>query len=211
MTNKGSLDSMNNILLLGSKSYSRKLLLDYARIPYQIVEQEADESQCDWNLPMQQVVENIALYKMNHVIMPKGTKEGDIAFVLTADTLSQERDGTISGKPTGEQDAIDKIRRARAGMRTGTGFCLDRRVWRAGNWEIEQRIQQYVEASYIFAIPEEWVERYMQNTISLNASGAIAIEEYGAQFLKEVQGSYTAIVGLPLFEVREALEKLGFF
>lgn len=202
---------MKNILLLGSKSYSRKLLLNQARIPFQIVEQEADESQCDWNLPMPQVVANIALYKMNHVIMPHGSKEGDVAYVLTADTLSQERDGTISGKPTDAQDAIDKIRRARAGMRTGTAYCLDKRVWRAGKWEVEQRIQGYVEAEYIFAIPEEWVERYMQNTISLSASGAIAIEEYGAQFLKEVQGSYSAIVGLPLFEVREALEKLGFF
>lgn len=202
---------MKNILLLGSKSYSRKLLLDQARIPYQIIEQEADETQCDWGLAMPQVVANIALYKMEHVIMPGGTQEGQRAFVLTADTLSQERDGTISGKPTDAQDAIDKIRRARAGMRTGTAFCLDKRAWRAGKWEIEQRIQGYVQAEYIFAIPEEWIERYMQNTISLSASGAIAIEEYGSQFLKEVQGSYTAIVGLPLFEVREALEKLGFW
>ena len=31
------------------------------------------------------------------------------------------------------------------------------------------------------------------------------------EFLKELNGSYTAIVGLPLYEVREALEKLGFF
>jgi predicted house-cleaning NTP pyrophosphatase (Maf/HAM1 superfamily) len=29
--------------------------------------------------------------------------------------------------------------------------------------------------------------------------------------LKTVTGSYSTIIGLPLFEVREALEKLGFF
>ncbi len=201
---------MKNILLLGSKSYSRKLLLDYARIPYQVIEQEADESQCDWGLPMPQVVANIALYKMNHVIMPGG-KEGDVAYVLTADTLSQERDGTIGGKPENLQDAIEKIRRARGGMRTGTAFCVDKREWRGGEWQVTQRIQQYVEAAYIFDIPEAWIDRYIANTIALSASQAIAIEEYGAQFLREVQGSYTAIVGLPLFEVREALEELGFF
>lgn len=202
---------MKHILLLGSKSYSRKLLLDYARIAYRVIEQDADETQCDWNLPMQQVVESIALYKMNHVIVPQGTQEGEIAFVLTADTLSEEHDGTISGKPVDIQDAIAKIRRARAGMRTGTAFCIDKKIWRNGNWEVEQRIAQYVEAEYIFDIPEAWIERYMQNSISLTASGAIAIEEYGAQFLKEVRGSYSTIVGLPLFEVREALEHLGFF
>ena len=66
---------MKNILLLGSKSYSRKLLLDYARIPYHVIEQEADETQCDWGLAMPQVVANIALYKMEHVIMPGGSKK----------------------------------------------------------------------------------------------------------------------------------------
>jgi len=202
---------MNNILLLGSKSYSRKLLLDFARIPYQVIEQDADETQCDWELAMPQVVANIARYKMKHVIMPQGTQEGQIAYVLTADTLSQEKDGTISGKPVNREDAINKIRRARAGMRTGTAFCLDKRVWRNEKWEVEQRIEQYVEAEYIFDIPEAWIERYVQNSIVLNASGAIAIEEYGAQFLKEVRGSYSAIVGLPLFEIREALEEVGFF
>ena len=130
--------------------------------------------------------------------------------MLTADTLSQEKDGTIGGKPDYAQDAIEKIRRARAGMRTGTAFCLDKRVWRAGKWEVDQRIEGYVEAEYIFAIPEAWIDRYMQIP-SLERFQAIAIEEYGAQFLKEVQGSYSAIVGLPLFEVREALEKLGFW
>lgn len=202
---------MNNILLLGSKSYSRKLLLDYARIPYQVIEQDADETQCDWGLAMPQVVANIARYKMEHVVMPQGKTEGQIAFVLTADTLSQEKDGTIGGKPANLEDAIEKIRRARGGMRTGTAFCLDKRVWQDGKWQVEQRIEQYVEAAYIFDIPEEWIDRYIANTIALNASQAIAIEEYGAQFLKEVRGSYSTIVGLPLFEVREALEELGFF
>jgi septum formation protein len=202
---------MNNILLLGSKSYSRKLLLDFARIPYQVIEQDADETQCDWKLAMPQVVANIARYKMEHVVMPGGNAEGQIAFVLTADTLSQEKDGTIGGKPENLEDAIEKIRRARGGMRTGTAFCLDKRVWRSGKWDVQQRIEQYVEASYVFDIPEAWIDRYIAHTIALSASQAIAIEEYGAQFLKEVHGSYSAIVGLPLFEVREALEKVGFW
>lgn len=202
---------MNNILLLGSKSYSRKLLLDFARIPYHVIEQDADETQCDWKLAMPQVVANIARYKMEHVVMPQGNAQGQISFVLTADTLSQEKDGTVGGKPANLDDAIAKIRRARAGMRTGTAFCLDRRIWQNGQWQVDRRIEQYVQAEYIFDIPEAWIDRYIANTIALSASQAIAIEEYGAQFLKEVHGSYSTIVGLPLFEVREALEKIHFF
>lgn len=202
---------MKHTLLLGSKSYSRKLLLDLAKIPYLVVNQEADEAQCDWGLPMQQLVENIALHKMEHVIVPTGKKEGDVAFVLTADTLSLEHDGKISGKPVDREDALNKIRRAREGMRTGTAFCLDKKIWRDGAWHTEKRIARYVDAEYTFAIPEEWVEPYIEHSIGLKAAGAIAIEQYGAQFLKEIRGSYSTIVGLPLFEVREALQELGFF
>ncbi|MCX5922118.1 MAG: Maf family protein [Candidatus Dependentiae bacterium] len=47
--------------------------------------------------------------------------------------------------------------------------------------------------------------------IALEAAHTIAIEEFGAQFLKVIHGSYLTIVGLPLFELREALEELDFF
>ena len=51
---------MNNTLLLASKSQSRQRLLRDARIPFAIIEQEADESKCDWALPLEQVVQSIA-------------------------------------------------------------------------------------------------------------------------------------------------------
>ena len=38
----------------------------------------------------------------------------------------------------------------------------------------------------------------------------MAIEGVGSQFVKSIDGSYTAIVGLPLFELRTALLELGF-
>ena len=62
--------TQKNILLLGSKSASRKLLLEESLIPYQVVEQEADESECDWGLQLQQLTQSIARHKMDHVVMP---------------------------------------------------------------------------------------------------------------------------------------------
>lgn len=201
---------MKNILLLGSKSASRKKLLTESRIPFTILEQDADETVCDWGMPLSALVETIALYKMEHVVMPKGT-EGEVCFVLTADTLSQDSDGSINGKPTDRADAIEKIKTARAGSRLSTAFCLDRKVFRNGAWHVDKRIVQCVHSEYQFSIPDAWIETYLDNSLALQCSNAIAIEEYGMQFLKVVHGSYSTIVGLPLFEVREALEQLGFF
>lgn len=44
----------------------------------------------------------------------------------------------------------------------------------------------------------------------MDCAGAVTIEEFGMQFVKEIHGSYSNIIGLPLFEVRHALKTLGF-
>lgn len=198
-------------LLLGSKSYSRKLLLHEAKIPFSVVYQDADESQCDYSLPLEQLVASIALHKMNQVILEPGKKEGDICFVLTGDTLSQDTNGKINGKPISRADAIEKLKSARDGSRLCTSFCLDRKVWKDGTWTVEQRITKSVLAEYLFYVPDEWIDIYLDNSIGMQASNAIAIEGYGGQFLQWVKGSYTTIVGMPMFELREALEEVGFF
>lgn len=202
---------MNTPLLLGSKSPSRQMLLRESRIPFELVTQDADETQCDWGQSLAQVTSAIALYKMEHLVLPPGKKEGDVCFVLTADTLSQDSSGEICGKPLDRDDARRMIRLARAGSTLCTSFCLDRKIWRSGKWHIDERIHENVHAAYTFFIPEEWVEWYLDNSIGIQCANAIAIEGLGAQFLKEVRGSHSTIIGLPLFEVRMALTTLGFF
>ncbi|HRN77895.1 MAG TPA: Maf family protein [Candidatus Dependentiae bacterium] len=203
--------NFNNVLLLGSKSPSRQQLLRDSQIPFALIDQRADESQCDWGLSLPHVVQSIARHKMNHLILSDGKKEGEVCFVLTADTLSQSLDGTLHGKPTDRADAIAKIKDARKGARLCSAFCLEKKIWRQGTWYTQQKIEEVVHASYIFDIPDEWIDIYLERSIGMQTAGAIAVEGYGAQFLKMVDGSYPAIVGLPMFELRHALEKVGFF
>lgn len=92
-----------------------------------------------------------------------------------------------------------------------TAFCLDKKIWRAGKWEVDKRIQKAVSAEYIFNIPDAWINIYLKNSLGLSASNAIAVEGFGAQFLEVIKGSYTTIVGLPMYEIRQALEEVGFF
>lgn len=199
-------------LLLGSKSFSRKMLLDQAQIPYTLVPQDADEMVCDWTLPLEQAVASIARHKMDHVVLPDGIMNDDICFVLTADTLSIDARGILNGKPIDRDDAIEKIRRNRGKThRLATAYCIDRRVWKDNAWHIEQRIENVVSAEYQFDIPDEWIDVYLEKSMGMLASGAVAVELYGAQFLRYVHGSYSTIIGLPMYEVREALTALGFF
>ncbi len=201
---------MSNILLLASSSKSRQQLLSEIQIPFKVISQSADETRCDWGLPLPQVVRTIAALKMDHAQLPQG-KEGEVCYVLTADTLCMDKNGQLQGKPADYADAVAKIKSSRGGAQCGTALCLDLKVWQKGAWQLDKRIERYVQAYYEFEVPDHLIEPYIANSRCLETAGAIVIEGYGQQFLKKVEGSYSSIIGLPLFEVREALEDIGFF
>src|SRR5215813_12720331 len=130
-------------LYLASQSKSRQQLLQEALIPYPLLAQSADETACDWTQPLDQVVLSIALHKMEHITVPP-EKEGLEVLVLTADTLSHDTNGVIEGKPIDRADAIRKIKKARFGTHLYTAFCLDKKVFRSGQWHTLDRIHKAV-------------------------------------------------------------------
>lgn len=202
---------MKKTLYLASKSPSRQYLLRESKIDFTLLSQNADEAQCDWSLSINEVVTSIARYKMNCVTMPQGT-EGEQAFVLTADTLTQDKKGVIHGKPLDKSDALRKMEALRDGVVVATAFCLSKKVFRQGAWILEDQREQCVISRCEFIVPSSWAERYFkESVIGYEAAGGMAVEAYGMQFLRYIEGSYSAVIGLPLFEVREALDALTFF
>lgn len=200
-------------LYLASASSSRKKLLTEAKIPFKIVQQDADESLCDWSQPLKEVVTSIANLKMDHVIMPTA-KEGDIAIVLTADTLGADSKGNICGKPKSRENVIEMIRSYRNGAETGTAYCLSLKKFESGNWSEVERIFGFAKAEYVFDVPDELIDWYLDKCFEgysfFDVSGGVIVDGPGAQFLKEIKGSYTAVVGLPMYELRRDFMKLGF-
>ena len=196
-------------LFLASKSESRQNLLRESKINFKLVDQNFDESLCDRNLPLRKLVESIAQKKMEHVILPDANEQ-DSCLVLTADTMGIDREGKIHGKPKDKEDAIRMIKSFQNGSLTGTAICLEQRNWVSGQWEYQKRIVRYAQAEYLFFIPDKYIEWYLDNFENegyLNVSGAVQIEGIGAQFLKNLNGSYSAVLGLPLYELRGALEE----
>lgn len=199
-----------NTLLLGSTSRPRQILLEDALISFIVVGHDANEDDIK-HTTIEETVLNIARLKMDNVFMPADQKEGDAIFVLTADSMGCTMDGVIHGKPKDRDDAIAKIKALSGESTTATGFCVEKRVIKDGVWTTADKREGVVVARCKFEVPDAWLDRYLENSWALKAAGAIAIELYGAQFLKWVDGSSTAIMGLPMFEVRQALEEVGFF
>jgi septum formation protein len=201
-----------NTLLLGSSSFSRQQLLTKAAIPFIVVGHTADESQCKRSSSLSDMVVDIARLKMEHVVMPEG-QEGEYSFVLTADTLTQDPTGRICGKPVDYADAVSMLKAAQKGcMRAGTAFCLEKKVYRQGKWKTVASQEGYNQAEYIFHVPDEQLDNYFaHSTLYLQVAGGVAIEEYGIQYFREIRGSFSAVIGLPMAEVYDALIKMGFF
>ncbi|MFA6065944.1 MAG: Maf family protein [Candidatus Babeliaceae bacterium] len=199
------------ILYLASQSYSRAMLLKESQIDFIVIHQDADESQCDWNLPIEKVVESIAVHKMEHLVL-QPHEQNAVVYVLTADTLVQDAYGALHGKPIDYQDAVEKIKKLRNGTRIVTSFCLDKKRFSGDHWIIEQRVQVTVEASCSMIIPDNAIDDYLAALpLALKCAGAMALEGYGMQFVKSLSGSYSALLGLPLYELRQALQAIGFY
>ncbi len=202
---------MSKILYLASTSRVRQVLLQEARIPFECIGHGADEEAADRSLPFLELLQQIARDKMDHALLQPGTHEGQEVFVLSADSMGYDAQGVVHGKPKDREDALRKIKSLKEKSTTATAYCLDKKRWDGSVWVVVERCERVVESQCRFVVPDQWVDRYLEHSWAMTAAGAIAVEFYGTQFLEWVDGSYSAVMGLPMFELREDLEKLWFF
>lgn len=199
-------------LYLASKSAARRDLLMQARIPFFLLEQDANESLCDWGLTLERVALSVAEHKMQHALTPQN-QAGNEFFVLTADTVVQDKNGLLYAKPENYDHAFSMMRSFASGtVRVATAFVVEKRVKRNDQWIVNDKVVDVVVSQLELEIDDFWIKRYLEMVPEyLSIAGALQIEGFGSQFIKKIDGSYSGILGLPLCEVRQALEKLRFF
>ena len=199
------------VIYLASQSGSRKKLLDLAQIPYKTIEHRSDECAVPVVPSFKEYVLSIARDKMDHVVLPTNFSEGTDIFVLTADTLIRTAETKkILGKPENMSDAkrmLLMLRSERAEL--VTACCFDKKVFSNGEWGTVAKEHWTTSARFSFIVEENFVDTYFEKMPhALNACGAGIVEDFGLNFLKDVEGSFTAIIGLPLFELGHALSRL---
>ena len=73
-----------------------------------------------------------------------------------------------------------------------------------------QVISKLVESKVTFKVlSEEEIEAYWRTGEPQDKAGGYAIQGYAGQFVTKIEGSYSAIVGLPLYETSELLKKVS--
>jgi septum formation protein len=121
--------------------------------------------------------------------------------VLAADT-TVVRDGEIVGKPADADDAADILRRlAGREHRVVTAVALaqyDRVETRLSDSTVEFRI-----------LSADEIRRYVATGEPFDKAGAYAVQGRAAAFVTRISGSYSGIMGLPLADAAELLQRFG--
>ena len=120
--------------------------------------------------------------------------------VMGADT-AVVIDGRILGKPVNRQEAVDMLT-SLSGRRHQVMSAV---AMMAGHTAVRLNISQ---VTFRNLSPEE-IEAYWESGECHDKAGAYAIQGRAAIFIKELQGSYSGVMGLPLYETAALLQQFG--
>ena len=190
-------DLMTSRLILASASPRRKELLKLAGLNFEIIPSDVDEAFLKGETPE----EHVLRLSEEKAVFIAGLNPD--VWVLGADTIV-----IINGEILGKPAAVDEAREMLVKLsgrehKVITGFCLTRK-----NENV--MVKDAVESTVVFKkIPEDEIEWYVRTKEPYDKAGGYAVQGIGAFFIKEIHGSYTNVVGLPLCEVIETLREIG--
>ena len=191
MTAKGELP-----LILASSSPRRQEILSSAGIEFEVIPSEVDESFLQGESSEERVVR---LARMKAL---KAAEKHKDRWVLAADTIVVI-DGKILGKPRGRRGAEEMLQMlSDREHRVITGYCLMQASSR------KNREGKVITRVRFKTLSPEEIRWYLDTGEPFDKAGGYAIQGKAAFMVKEINGSYTNVVGLPLTEVVEALEEL---
>lgn len=186
---------MATTILLASASPRRRELLDQIRINHRVCPVDIDETPLPQESPLA-YVQRLAAEKSAAGVL----KYGMDLPVLAADTCVVLGD-KIMGKPKDQTDALAMLR-----LLSGSTH----QVYTA----VSLRGKRYGEAVSITAVTFRHLTAsemlaYWQTGEPQDKAGAYAIQGLGGAFVTALSGSFSGVVGLPVFETTQLLAQEG--
>jgi len=183
------------VLRLASASPRRRQLLDLIGVPHLVTPADIDETPAAREPASQYVCRlaqgKAAAVRAGHADLP----------VLAADTTVHV-DGVILEKPRDESDCLRML-----GLLSGrvhevlTGLCV---IGAHGPTVMLSRTEVAFRR-----ISSDEMRAYWHSGEPHGKAGAYAIQGLGAVFVEKIVGSYTNVMGLPLFETAQVLRSHG--
>jgi nucleoside triphosphate pyrophosphatase len=186
-----------NAIILASESTRRVDILRLLGIPFSIIPPDIDETRRPDETPKEFVL-RISYEKANKV----GKLFPD-KWVIGADTIVVYKNKVL-GKPSGEDEAFKMLQLLKGKWhKVITGFCVLNVVrdiiYRDA---VETRV-------FMKDLVDQEIMKYIGTSEPLDKAGSYAVQGKGGYMVKEIKGSYSNVVGLPICEVAQVLLSLG--
>lgn len=196
-----------NIIYLASKSPRRRELLKQIGVHFELLMMREHAPRVD-------VDESPLLDETAHVYVQRIVKlkaETSLKVmkqrrlpqrpILTADT-TVTLDGHILGKPVDKADAMRMLSQLSG---------QSHQVLTAIAIAVDNEIKQVMTTSFVtFAkMSEDEIRRYVDTGEPMDKAGAYAVQGLAAKFITKLSGSYSGVMGLPLYETATLLRQCG--
>jgi septum formation protein len=180
-------------VVLASASPRRAALLEQIGVSFNVRVARIDESPRPGEMPGD-YVERLALEKAHAVARPG-------QLTLGADTMVVV-DGEMLGKPAGRRAGIDMLGRlAGRTHQVITGVAVT-------NYARSRALRVTTDVTFR-AITAEEAGAYWDTGEPSDKAGGYGIQGIGGIFAQSINGSYSAVVGLPLTETEALLREFG--
>lgn len=193
---------MTKSVVLASASPRRTALLKQMNIAHRILPADIDETPKDGESP-DTLVKRLAAEKAL-TVKAKLIQQGEMTnetVILASDTLIAFNGNSV-GKPENKADAKRILR-----MLSGNKHEVLTAISAVSN--AKQRtevINTYVEFA---SLTDAQIDAYWETGEPADKAGGYAIQGIGGEFVVSINGSASAVVGLPLYETRQLLNAFG--
>ena len=182
-------------IILASASPRRKELLDQINVSYRVYPVDLDETPWPDEAPLA-YVQRVAAEKSAAC---KARLNTEIP-VLAADT-AVILGAVIMGKPKDKADAMDMLTQLSG---------KTHQVYSAISLRGREHVQAVSITEVTFrCLTEQEILDYWHSGEPVDKAGSYAIQGRGGVFAESIKGSFSGVVGLPLFETAELLSKQG--
>lgn len=188
---------MRPLVYLASRSPRRRELLRQIGVAHRLLDIEVDERVREGESPSDYVLRVSQDKAVAGLEACHGTAK---LPVLAADTCVVT-DNQMLGKPAGREEGLRMLRRLSGSThRVYTAVALD-------NGRLATRLS--VSEVSFRPLREAEIAAYWASGEPADKAGGYAIQGLAAQFVRELRGSYSGVMGLPLFETAELLAEAG--
>lgn len=190
-------------LMLASASPRRRQLLAQLGLGCDVKPQDIDESRRDGETPSV-YVQRLAREKARSAAAERFDTP---RLILAADTVVA-LDDQVFDKPSDEEAAVAALMQlAGTTHSVRTAVCLVRQSAVDDYREIGLA-ESHTRVSFS-DFSEAMARRYWHSGEPLGKAGGYAIQGLGASFIEQIAGSYSGVMGLPLFESAALLKEAG--